>query len=81
MVAFLLSCKSSAEYSKGKRKTADPEAPRPHPSPLQGRMKNNARSKRLTETHFSQSLQLNEIQVSEAHIFQGLCISACNAEI
>lgn len=82
MVAFLLSCKSSAEYSKSKSKTADPEAPRPHPSPLQGRMKNNTHSKSPTKTRFSQSLQLNKIQVSEAQaLLQGLCTSARNTEI
>lgn len=82
MVAFLLSCKSSADYSKGKSKTADPEAPGPHPSPPPGRMKNDARSKGPTETRFSQSLQLNKIQVSEAPVLlEGLHTAARNAEI
>lgn len=82
MVAFLLSCKSSADYSKGKSKTADPEAPGPHPSPPPGRMKNDARSKGPTEMRFSQSLQLSKIQVSEAPVLlEGLRTSARNAEI
>lgn len=78
----MLSCKSPAEYSKGKRKTAAPEAPRPHPSSPQGRTKNNVRSKSLTKMHFSRSLWLNKIQVSEAQVLlQGLHSLALNAEI
>jgi len=74
MAAFLLPCKSSAEHSQGKNKAADPEASRPHPSPLQGRMKNNAGSKSPAEMHFSPPLQLNKIQVSGAQVLlQCLC--------
>lgn len=45
-------------------------------------MANNARSKGPTETRFSQSLQLNEILVSEAQVLlRGLRTPGLNAKI